>query len=167
MGDRAPGAAMTADVVLLTITRVEARHLADLVAQFADLLRATPDAQDDPAVARLVPDAYPEDASAAREFRDATEADLLDRRREDAHRVVAALATAVGAGNDHDVVDLPLSMADARAWMRALAALRLVLASRLGIRSEDDHDPDDPRFGVYDWIGYRLDGLVRAVAGDP
>ena len=43
-----------------------------------------------------------------------------------------------------------------------LAAIRLVLATRLGIRSEEDHDEDDPRFGIYDWLGYRLDGLVQA-----
>ncbi len=43
---------------------------------------------------------------------------------------------------------------------------RLVLATRLGIRSDDDHDPADPRFGVYDWLGYRLDGLVQAATAD-
>ena len=51
----------------------------------------------------------------------------------------------------------------ARAWLRTLAAIRLVLASRLGIEVAEDHDPDDPRFGIYDWLGYRLDGLVAAV----
>ena len=45
-----------------------------------------------------------------------------------------------------------------------LAAIRLVLATRLGIRSEEDHDVDDPRFGIYDWLGYRLDGLVQAAS---
>ena len=49
------------------------------------------------------------------------------------------------------------------AWLRTLTALRLVIANRLGIESDDDtHDPEDPRYGVYDWLGYRLDGLVRA-----
>src|SRR5690606_37695440 len=122
-----------------------------------------------PAVARLVPDAYPDDAHAGREFRHATEHELLDRRRDDANRVLSDLKAsgASGAdGADDAVVDVALSPDDARAWMRSLAALRLIIASRLGVADEDDHDPDDPRFGVYDWLGYRLDGLVHAVSAD-
>ena len=68
-----------------------------------------------------------------------------------------------GDGPDTDVVDLALSPDDARAWMRTLAAIRLVVASRLGIETEDDHDEDDPRFGVYDWLGYRLDGTPEVI----
>lgn len=34
---------------------------------------------------------------------------------------------------------------------------------RLGIVEAEDHDSDDPRFGIYDWLGYRLDGLVGAL----
>ncbi len=160
---------MSAAMVMLTITRIEARHLADLMGQFVDLLQTTDDAADDPAVARLVPDAYPDDAHAGREFRHATEHELLDRRRDDANRVLSDLKAsgASGAdGADDAVVDVALSPDDARAWMRSLAALRLIIASRLGVADEDDHDPDDPRFGVYDWLGYRLDGLVDAVAAD-
>ena len=59
-------------------------------------------------------------------------------------------------------MQLRLDPEDLQAWLRTLAALRLVLASRLGITTEDDHDGDDPRFGIYDWLGFRLDGLVRA-----
>lgn len=156
---------MTADLVLLTIARIEAQHLAGLVQQFSDLLRETEDASSDPAVARLVPDAYPDDAAAAGEFRHATEDDLLDRRRDDADRVLATLSAAGGLDGpaDTEVVDVALSPDDARAWMRALAAIRLVIASRLGIASEEDHDEDDPRFGVYDWLGYRLEGLIHAI----
>jgi kynurenine formamidase len=49
--------------------------------------------------------------------------------------------------------------------IESLAAVRLVLASRLGIERPEDHDAEDPRFGIYDWLGYRLDGLIRAVDG--
>ncbi|HET8926629.1 MAG TPA: DUF2017 family protein [Microbacterium sp.] len=159
---------MSASLVMLTITRIEARHLADLMGQFIELLQETDDAADDAAVARLVPDAYPDDAHAGREFRHATEHELLDRRRDDAGRVLSDLhaAGASTAGPDASVVDVALSPDDATAWMRALAALRLVIASRLGVDREDDHDPDDPRFGVYDWLGYRLDGLVNAISAD-
>jgi hypothetical protein len=41
-----------------------------------------------------------------------------------------------------------------------------VLATRLDIQSEADHDVEDPRFGVYEWLGYRLDGLVQAASND-
>ena len=61
-----------------------------------------------------------------------------------------------------EVMLLRLDPEDLRAWLRTLAALRLVLASRLGIKTEDDHDDASPRFGIYDWLGFRLDGLVRA-----
>jgi len=59
-----------------------------------------------------------------------------------------------------------LARADAHAWLRTLAAVRLVLATRLGIGDADEHLDGDPRFGIYDWLGYRLDGLVRAMSGD-
>lgn len=159
--------------VVLEMTRIEASHLADLVAQFAALLhdreRSVVGAPTDPALARLVPDAYSDDAEAAREFRDLTEATLLDRRAEDAATVLASIgvdttkdASAADALTAHVV---RLDPEELSAWLRTLAALRLVLATRLGIGDEDDHDEDDPRFGVYDWLGYRLEGLVRAAEG--
>lgn len=162
---------MSADIVMLTITRVEALHLADLVGQFDELLDETDSAASDPAVTRLVPDAYPDDEEAAREFRHATERELLARRSSDARRVLADLA---GAGaltpeadaQVDDVIDVALDADAARAWLRTLAAIRLVIASRLGIEAEEDHDEDDPRFGVYDWLGYRLEGLIQAIDGD-
>ncbi len=65
-----------------------------------------------------------------------------------------------------ELVDLRLEPEELRAWLRCLAAIRLVLATRLDIRSEDDHDVDDPRFGIYEWLGYRLDGLVQAASDE-
>ncbi len=65
-----------------------------------------------------------------------------------------------------DVITIPLDPDGVRSWLRTLAAVRLVLASRLGIIDDDDHSDDDPRFGIYDWLGFRLDGLVRAATED-
>ena len=65
-----------------------------------------------------------------------------------------------------ELVELRLDTEALQAWLRCLAAIRLVLATRLGIRSEEDHDVDDPRFGIYEWLGYRLDGLVQAAYDD-
>lgn len=48
------------------------------------------------------------------------------------------------------------------AWLRTLAAVRLVLANRLDIT--DETEPlDDPRYGVYNWLGFRLEGLLEAI----
>jgi len=165
---------MTDRLVVLEITRMEAVHLAGLVTQFADLLTETTDATpDDPALARLVPDAYADDADAAREFRELTQRDLLDRRSTDAATVLASLHSVSGptlvTGDEEALTKIAIIELDADTlgcWLRTLAALRLVLASRLGIVDEADHDDTDPRFGIYDWLGYRLDGLVRAAEGD-
>lgn len=173
---------MTRDV-MLEMTQIEALHLAGLVTQFVELLdesghhghsapgRSAPGAPDDPAVRRLVPDAYA-DADSARDFRDVTEADLLSRRRADATAVLAALPDPAPLGDGMDESDALVQISlhidgdMLPAWLRTLAAIRLVLATRLGIADVDDHDGSDPRFGIYDWLGYRLDGLVRALDDD-
>lgn len=165
-------------MVILTITRIEVEHLVELVGQFIDLLPesglsgdSAPAVTDDPALGRLVPEAYLDDDEAAGEFRRVTQSDLLGRRREDAERMRSDLMMIDAQHTENPpraleataVVDIPLDEEGARAWLRTFTALRLVIASRLGIESESDHDEDDPRFGVYDWLGYRLDGLVRAI----
>jgi hypothetical protein len=158
--------------VALDLTRIEAAHLAGLVGQFAELVEESAVTTDDPAIGRLVPDGYADDPDAAREFRDLTEDDLLARRRADARIVLATLQDAAAISDDpHDpalleTAEIRLDPGAVQAWLRTLAAIRLVLASRLGIVEADDHDEDDPRFGIYDWLGYRLHGLVTAVDGD-
>lgn len=158
---------------IVEITRLEAVHLRGLVGQFVDLLSQTTDAASDPAIARLVPSAYPDDEEAAGQFRATTESELLRRRTADAAVVLADLASAgeldvQAAPAEESLTELAIDLDRERldAWMRTLSAVRLVLASRLEITTEDDHDPSDPRFGVYDWLGYRLEGLVNAVTRD-
>jgi len=160
---------MSGRVVVMEITRLEAGHLASLVGQFADLLRDSVPEDGDPAIARMVPPAYSDDDEAAREFRALTQSDLLDRRGADAAIVLDSLQDAAQIPDDPDDpallehVEIRLDPPSAHAWLRTLAAVRLVLATRLGVVDDDDHDLDDPRFGIYDWIGYRLDGLVSAL----
>lgn len=161
---------MTPETIVLELARIEAAHLAGLVVQFDELLEESDDSGDDPAVLRLVPDAY-DDPDAAREFRELTESDLLGRRRSDAARVLATLGEVGELGDDLDdpavaeIVAVVLDRDDVQAWLRTLAAIRLVLATRLGIVDDDEHDHDDPKYGIYDWLGYRLDGLVGALDG--
>lgn len=150
---------MTGSGIRLPMQSIEAQHLAELVEQFLDLLRET-ELGADAALNRLTPAAYPEDADASAEFADATSAELLDRRAADAHVVQHGLAS---RGEDPDVRDeLVLAPSEVDAWLRTLAALRLVIASRLGIEDDPAPDPEDPRLGVYEWLGYRLDLLVEA-----
>ncbi|MEV7609116.1 DUF2017 family protein [Microbacterium sp. NPDC089320] len=158
---------MSDATVRMRMARVEGAQLAHLVDDFRELVGADRDVED-PAIVRLVPDPYPEDDEASRAFRDATRDDLLDRRALDADIMRTALAGMRGdigdmtqseAFTEHDI-DIPLS--DVDAWMRTLTALRLVIAERLGIQSDDDHDPEDARYGVYDWLGYRLELTIEA-----
>ena len=155
-------------LVVLELARLEAAHLAALVRQFRDLIRDSTPEDGDPALFRLTPPAY-EDADAAQEFRALTQKDLFARRSADAEVLLTSLPDLTQLPDDPDdpallePVEIRLEPDAARAWMRTLAAVRLVLATRLGVTDADDHDPEDPRFGIYDWIGYRLDGLVTAV----
>jgi hypothetical protein len=123
---------------------------------------------DDPALARLLPQASRDDDEAASEFRRYTERGLRRRKR-------GALATA------SETLERPgpLLLADpeALAWMTALNDVRLVLAERIGVRTEedaarlldpDDLEPDDPRgwlVSVYDFLTWLQETLVAAVAG--
>ncbi|MFT3799261.1 DUF2017 family protein [Microbacterium sp.] len=164
---------MTAHTLLMELSLLEAAHLTELVAQFTTLLDETLDGdpRDDPALARLVPDAYADDDAAAQEFRRLTQDDLLDRRRADAAVVTTSLLRDGTQLRPQDIADddattamvIELDDGAVSAWLRTLASLRLVLATRLGIADDDDHDGRDPRFGVYDWLGYRLEGLLQAL----
>lgn len=159
--------------VIVELAQLEAAHLTDLIEQFAELIvdSGAEDAPSDPALARLAPDAYRDDPLASQEFRDLTQADLLSRRADDASTVLATLRldgrrlapTTVGPAAAQEAMTVRLDSAQSAAWLRTLAAVRLVLANRLGVTDEDDHDADDPRFGVYDWLGFRLEGLLHAL----
>lgn len=151
----------------ITLIRLECVRLAALAEELQHLLGSRD--QRDEAIGRLTPNPYPDDSDAAAQFSESTAEDLLDRRSADAATVAAALAPLiVGTGQqltepealtEHRVF---IASSDIEAWLRALNAIRLVLASRLGIAHDDAHDPDDPRYGVYDWLGYRLELLIEA-----
>jgi len=120
----------------------------------------------DPALRRLLPDAYREDPDAAAEFRRYTEASLRDDMMADLRAVRLDLLVISDKGHT------TLGDEATQAWLRVLNRVRLVLAVRLGIETADDHealaslDEDDPRAGpflLYDWVGYVLSVLLRAV----
>lgn len=152
---------MTAHSIRLALSAAEIRQLRTLVHEFTGLLR-----EHDGAPA--APSAYPGDREADAAFRSATADDLLRRREQDADRVLADLALAGGAGRGgpgHGTRMMTVDPDGAASWMRTLTALRLALAARID-GDPDEPGPDDAARLVYEWLGYRLDTLVRAVDRD-
>jgi len=112
----------------------------------------------DPAVARLLPDAYRGDDGAASEHRHLTERGLIDRKVDNARVVIGSL----------DAGSAALTAAEVQSWLRTLTDLRLTIAARLEI--EEDGDPGraetDADFALqaaYDWLGYLQGTLVDAI----
>ena len=120
-------------------------------------------APEDPALARLLPDAYRDDPEAAADFRRYTEHGL---REEKATRARIALASLRRSGEK-----VTLAEGEADAWLGALNDMRLALGTRIGI-TEDNHEElagladDDPRsaaYHVYDWLTFLQESLVRSL----
>lgn len=88
------------------------------------------DPPDDPALRRLLPDVSRDDAHMAAEFRRLTEQDLRTTKVAHLMRLQALLRD-----THPEVVVVP---SEAPAVAAALADLRLVLAERLGVRTEED-----------------------------
>lgn len=166
--------------IFLTLSAVETRILQHLFHEMLELLGPEePPSEDplmaalgigtqthrpeDPALARLFPDAYPDDPEAAGEFRRYTEPTLREAKR-------AATRTALSTIGEPDQRQT-LSAEQADAWLRALNDTRLVLGQRLGITEDldeliDSLDEDDPRLGlfwIYDRLTYLEETLVQAL----
>lgn len=133
----------------LRLPASERELLRALPAQLRDLLETG-----DPALERLFPPAYPDDPERDREYRDLARADLIDGRRS-ALDIVEETIDA-----DH------LDEEQLEAWMRSLNDLRLVLGTRLGITEETaDHAEKEP-FALYLYLGWLLEQIVEALAGE-
>jgi hypothetical protein len=166
--------------VVLTVDEGEAPVLAGLLRQLAELVAPDSPADDDPlaamvgigtatsapqdpVLARLFPDAYPDDPEAAGDFRRYTETGLREAKQAAA---LAALGTLDSPGQD-----TVLSTDQALAWLTALNDLRLALGTRLAVEEDWSRqyqrlDEDDPaRFwlGVYDWLSHLQEQLVRSL----
>lgn len=127
---------------------------------------------EDPALQRLLPDAYRPDAelppgvdaeAAAAEFRRFTDADLRARKRADADAVLEHLAALDGGGR------LQLDRDGADRWLGFLNDVRLVLGVRLEVDEDTLDDPvgdDDPRaqaLRVYAWLGWLQESLLACL----
>jgi hypothetical protein len=126
----------------------------------------------DPALQRLLPDAYAGDDEAATEFRRLTDSDLRTAKRAALQQIVDSLDATqpTRSGARRTLLDEPT----ATAWLPALTDVRLVLASRLGIDEDIDRErmsvePGTSRFdeiALYDWLSWLQEAMVHAVAGD-
>ena len=186
--------------LLATFEPGEAHVIASLTSQVVELLRdrngelaSDPDPlagelglsggpslpPDDPVLQRLLPDAYRDDSDESAEFRRFTERSLTSAKVANAEAVLASLRE---AGLDETKVDeedvekqdpleVELDPAAVQAWLRTLTDIRLSLAVRLGIESDEDtmllHQSEDEAVmamtELYDWLGYVQETLVTAL----
>jgi hypothetical protein len=119
---------------------------------------------DDPALARLLPDAYRDDPDAAQEFRKYTEPSLRSAKVDCARAVLSTLPA--GGGR------VRLSAEQGELWLRSLNDVRLALGVRLGVTDDFEElagsiADDDPKFWfvrLYQWLAYLQGSLVDALS---
>lgn len=135
---------------------------------------------EDPALARLLPDASRDDDEAAAEFRRLTERGLRERKQQALATAAATLDRAGRPGRAGRPAALVLDDAEAGAWLTALNDVRLVVAERMGLRTEEDaarvaaaaaglpeEDPAVWLASVYDFLTWLLETLVHALDAAP
>jgi hypothetical protein len=118
---------------------------------------------DDPVLARLLPDAYPDDPAAAGEFRRYTESGLRSGKVAAARTVLDTLPE--GGGR------VRLSAEQAQAWLRSLNDIRLALGVRLEVTEDrdamleraDQGGPQAAGLWIYDWLTLLQETLVEAL----
>jgi hypothetical protein len=119
------------------------------------VIGGSPAIASDPAIARLLPNAYTDDEQ-SREFRELTERGLAGRKIANAQLVAATVGD-----------DVSLNLPEAIAWMQSITDIRLVLAARLGIETDDsivdETDENSALLDVYDWLAGVQDSLVSAL----
>ncbi|QDB78552.1 DUF2017 domain-containing protein [Georgenia sp. 311] len=130
----------------------------------------------DPALARLLPPASREDEQLAAELRRLTESSLRATKVDHLRVVHAGLRTSSGV--------VVVRAGQERAWLSALTDLRLVLAARLGIETDEDAErvydragteaPTTPRdeldaalTSLYAALTWWQESLLEAMSGGP
>lgn len=128
-----------------------------------DLCSAT---DSDPVLARLFPDAYPDDPEASRDFRHFTQCAQRDSKLAACIHVRDDLA---GVSHDGKCV---IGIDRVHSWLITLTNLRLAVAVRLGIEDAQSADvlaelpASDPRawvFDIYEWLGWVQESLLACL----
>ncbi len=182
--------------IVATFEAAEAQLLANLAGQVVELLRdrnsegaSDPDPlavqlglggsslpPEDPVLRRLLPDAYRGDEAESGEFRRFTERSLTSVKVEHAETLIGSLVDGgletgpLGQG-DGPSVEVELDPAEVQSWLRSLTDIRLSLAVRLGIETEEDamlvgESDDEATLAmseIYDWLGYVQESLVMSL----
>src|SRR5699024_9429175 len=130
---------------------------------------------EDPVLRRLLPDGYTDDEEGSADFRRFTERTLSTSKVSNAETVIGSL-TASGLDLDEpdssaETIEVELDDEQQMAWLRSLTDVRLSLAVRLGIESDEDaeavaNSEDEATAAmsdIYDWLGYVQESLVQAL----
>ena len=186
--------------IAATFEAGEAHLLANLAGQVVELLRDRNGAEEsdadplaaqlgmggpslppeDPVLQRLLPDAYRDDPDDSGEFRRFTERSLTSAKVLNAETLIGSLVDGgltFGelpdelTGDEGERVEVELDADEVQAWLRALTDVRLSLAVRLGIETDDDAfrvaQSDDPAIAamsdIFDWLGYVQETLIAAL----
>jgi hypothetical protein len=156
--------AILAELVRFIDELLEPPPVDDPLEALVGLRDTAPPPPEDPAIARLLPDPYPDDPLASGDFRRRRTDDALAHRRAAARRV---LATMPGPGQR-----LLLDDDAAQAWLTTLNDLRLLLGTRLGITHDDFLEElgplaaDDrrlPLVEMYELLTELVDNLVQVL----
>ena len=137
----------------LRLPPAERDVLRSLPSQLRALLRS-----DDPALERLFPPAYADDARMEEEYRGLVREDLLAARE----RSLDVMASTIDANR--------LDEEQVLAWLGAINDLRLVLGTRLEVTEElyetglPDDDPRAVPFAIYAYLGWLQEQVVGALA---
>jgi len=160
--------------VTLRLEEFEKNVLQDFVREFAQLvampeepaqtdplarllgMEGPTEISEDPALARLFPHAYLDDAEAASDFRRFTEPELRDVKVQATQVVLESMAL--------NADKITLSDAEQKAWLQVLNDLRLVLGVRLNISDDERENLDEPMFDVYDWLTWLQGTLIESIA---
>ena len=138
----------------------------DPLEELVGMSRESVAAPDDPALKRLLPDAYGDDDTAAGEFRRLMDGELRRLKTEALDELLEGLSGSEGAP-----ATLRLPPQQVEAWLQALTDIRLVLGTRLDVTEDMTETwqslaPDDPRaplLAAYDWLGWLQESLVQAL----
>ncbi|WP_084252743.1 DUF2017 family protein [Devriesea agamarum] len=152
--------------------------LARLEAEFASIGPRMPH---DSATKRLFPDAGAGDSAISEEFRRLSQSHLADEKLK-ALAAVSQIIDASGPGAG----EIVLGQRTAQLWVRALTDMRLVIADRIGLRSDADFEAlqllrvnqieppasqEDPEVGidylasVYEFLSWLQESLVSVLLG--
>ena len=121
-----------------------------------------------------MPDAYRDNPDESAEFRRFTESALTSAKVANAETVLATLAAGgLNVADESEApVEIELGPDEVQAWLRSLTDIRLSLAIRLGIETEEDtmlleNSSDQSLVAMaelYGWLGYVQETLVQALS---